>query len=116
MSKFVTAIRTEYGELPIDYNALANKPTSIAYAESAGYAATAGIAEALKDFNPDNFVASGHNHDGEYVKLKDGRVEDMLVLKSGIHYGEGFPSNPKDGRIFFKKVTVEEGVTSGNDA
>ena len=95
MVNYITSIRTTNGDLPYDYNSLANLPQpDITLSKSGGFADAKATGNAIKNLLP----KSGG--------IMTGAISTRgIILTENEDYGTEFPSSPESGRLFFKKVT-----------
>lgn len=95
MANYITSIRTTNGDLPYDYNSLANLPKfDITLTRSGSIADAKATGDAIKKLLP----KSGG--------IMTGAISTRgIILTENEDYGTDFPSSPESGRLFFKKVT-----------
>lgn len=95
MVNYITSIRTTNGDLPYDYNSLANLPQpDTTLSKSGGFADAKATGNAISKL----LSTSGGKMTGA-ITMKG------IILTPDKDYGEDFPTSPENGRLFFKKVT-----------
>lgn len=121
MAEYITRIRTEQGDMPIDYEALANLPVAnkdafesmMAKKQDTSTAITKdNILTYLEDKSVANADKLGGKAASEYALaadyLKINQDKRSLILTEGVHYGDELPSAGTKGRIFLKKIDEQE--------
>lgn len=95
MAEYITRIRTTDGDIPYDYNSLANLPPfDTTLTKSGNFADAKATGDAIKQ----RLSISGGSMTGA-VTVRG------IILTEDVDYGTSFPSSPKKGQLFFKKVT-----------